>query len=216
MDVSRFDVEPGEVVIELLCHPFCHGCNQNPLVPGRAFPDLLHEIIHLVAAGPHFHRRIKEPCGPYHLVNEYPFALFHLIFGRCCAHVYRLTGQRLELLQPQRPVVQCSRQAEAIFHQGLLSRVITSVHRPYLGNGDMTFVDHRYEIPWKTIKKAEGSCSGSPAVKISGIILYAAAIAQFPDHLKVILHPLFNPFGLLRPTGVPEVPGLQYHVILNL
>ena len=167
MDVSRFDVEPGEVVIELLRHPFCHGSNQNSLIPGRAFSDLLHEIVHLVAAGPHFHRRIKEPCRPDHLVNEYPFALFHLVFSRCGAHVYRLTSKRFELLQPQRPVVQCRREAEAIFHQGLLARVVTSVHRPYLGNGNMTFVYDRDEILGETIKEAERSCSGRPAVKIS-------------------------------------------------
>jgi hypothetical protein len=55
-------------------------------------------------------------------------------------------GQRLELLEAQRPVVQGRGQAEAVLHQGFLARAVALVHAAELGNGDMALVDHQQGI----------------------------------------------------------------------
>lgn len=80
------------------------------------------------------------------------FCSFHLVFSRCGAHVYRLTSQSSNSSSLVRPVIQCSREAAQEFHQGSLARVVTSVHRLYLGNCNMTFVNDRDEILRETIK----------------------------------------------------------------
>ena len=216
MDVTAADVQPGEVSVQLFRHAFGEGGHQYPLVAGRAAAYLFDEVIYLVEGGTYFDHGVGKAGGPDHLLHDDPFRALQLIFGRRGAHKDHLACQLFELLKFEGSVVDGRRQAEPIFHQHLLAGVVAAVHGPYLGQRDMALVDDRQEIVREIVQQTERTCPRRTAVKVTGVVLYAAAVSQLTDHLYVIAHPLFQAVCLLMLADLFEKGYLRLHVLRDL
>lgn len=65
---------------------------------------------------------------------------------RRCAHEERLRDHRLELLEPEGPVVESGGEAEPVLDENLLAGAVAVEHGPNLGDGDVGFVDDEEPI----------------------------------------------------------------------
>src|SRR4030042_331561 len=101
-----------------------------------------------------------------------------------------LAGQGLEFIITQRPVIQAGRQSETEINQCSLAGFIARIHPPQLREGNMAFIDYRYKIFRKIIKKAVRPGTRGQLAEMPGIILYAVAIAAFPEHFYIKKCPL--------------------------
>ena len=79
----------------------------------------------------------------------------------------------------------------------------------------MALVNHGEEILGEKIQQAVGAGAGGAAVKVPGVVLYAAAVAQFAYHLNVIFHTLLQALGLKRLAYLLEVLHALHKVILD-
>src|SRR5512145_134464 len=80
----------------------------------------------------------------------------------------------------------------------------------------MTFIYYSKKVFWEIIQQAERACFRWSSIKVSRVVLNAAAISKLFDHLKVVLYPLFYAFCLFMPAMITEEFCLEHHVILNL
>ncbi len=215
MDVAAAHAHIREILLKLLRHPLGERRHEHPLVCLGADPYLLKQVIHLVLRRAHLNRRVKQPGRAHNLFYHKAFRLFEFILGRSRAHKDLLSGQRLELLELQRPVVGGCREAESVVNQHLLPRMVASVHRANLRNRHMALVDESDEILREIVHQAERAHTLLAAVEIARIILDAGAIAHLFNHLKVIFHPLFQPLGLHPLAVFQQLVVSLLQVVLN-
>ena len=110
-------------------------------------------------------------------------------------------GHLHELLEIQRPVIERARQAEAIFDQHGLARLIAFVHAADLRDGGVRFIDHEQEILREKIEQRERLRAGRAAGKMARVILDPVAEPHLLQHLEIVfgahLQPLrFEQFAL--------------------
>ena len=153
--------------------------------------DLIHQVIHLILGRPYFYLRIQQSCRTNQLVDHNTFASLQLILVRRGRHIDRLTCLLFELIELQRPVISCSRQAETVRHQIILPCLIASVHTAYLWHSDVTLVNDEQHIFREIIEQTIGWCARFASVEIPTVVLYARTITQLIQHLEIVLHPLF-------------------------
>ena len=79
----------------------------------------------------------------------------------------------------------------------------------------MALVDEEQEIFGEEIEQAVGAFAWLAAVKIARVVLDAATMAQFLDHLHVILHALLYALCFDRIAKVVKIVDLCREVILN-
>ena len=79
----------------------------------------------------------------------------------------------------------------------------------------MALIDECYEVLGEIVYEAEGPLSCAPPVEVSGIILDAGAVAQFLDHLHIVLDPLLEAVGLVLLSDGTEILALLHHVVLD-
>ena len=79
----------------------------------------------------------------------------------------------------------------------------------------MAFVNESDEVILEIVNETEWSLSGLPSVKISGIVLDSGAVAHLLHHFEIVLHPLFQSFGLQIFSDALEIFHLLHEVILN-
>ena len=204
-----------QIVVEFLGHAFGEGGHQGALVTLGADGNLLKQVVNLVLAGPNLYLGIKQAGGADNLVHHDALALTEFVIGRSGTHINGLSGKFLELLKLEGTVVKCGRQAESVLHQGFLAGAVAAVHGVQLGYTHVAFVNHRQEILGEEIQQAVGTGAGRTAVKVSGVVLNAAAVSQFPDHLYVIFHTLLQALGLKRFTYLLKVGHTFHKVILD-
>ncbi len=94
--------------------------------------------------------------------------------------------------------------------------MVTTVHRSYLGEGGMAFINNGQKTLREIIQEAEGPDTGQAAIEITGIVLNTRAMTQLPDHFQVIADTFLYPPCLRIFSHFPEKPGLFEHVLLNL
>ena len=80
----------------------------------------------------------------------------------------------------------------------------------------MTLIDDHQEILREEVQEAVGTRTRSTSVEITRIILNAAAMPQFPDHLHVVGHTLLDSLRFDRTSSLLKVSHLLGEVLLNL
>ena len=215
MDVPDPNTDPVEIVCQLLGHPLGEGCDKDPLVILRPLADLFHQVVHLVFRRSNLNRRIQKPGRTYNLLYHKTFRAIQLIIGRSGADIYLLPGDLVELVELQRAVVRRGREPEAIFNQNRLAGVVTSVHGPYLGDGDVALVDESDKVVREVVDQAERPLSWLAAVQIPGVVLDPGAVSHLLDHLKIVLNPLLQAFGFQSLANVVEVVDLSLEIVLD-
>ena len=68
----------------------------------------------------------------------------------------------------------------------------------------MTLVDDCQEILGEVVEKTERAHAWFAAVEIAGIVLDAGAVAEFLNHLKVIVDTFGEPLSLEKPSVISE------------
>ena len=137
-----------------------------------------------VATGPDFDRGIEQPGRPHDLLHHLAGLGEFPLRGRR-RDVDGLRLHALELVEPQRPVVERRRQAEAVLDQRLLARAVAAVHRLELRQGDVALVDHQQGIPRQVVEQAGRRLAGLAARQVARVVLDARAVAELRDHLEV-------------------------------
>ena len=122
----------------------------------------------------------------------------------------------LELVETEWAVVEGCRQAEPIFHEILLAGAVAAVHRVKLRHGDVALVDDEQIVVGEEVEQAVGPLSRFATVEIARIVLDARAIAQFLDHLHVVLHTFLDALRLDVVAESLKKVDLRHQVVLNL
>ena len=154
---------------------------------------------------PHFDLGVYQPSRPHHLFHHRATGTLQLERAGRGGNEHGLAAQPLELVEAQRPVVQRTGQTEAVLDQGFLARTVTLVHRPQLRDGDVAFVDEDERVRRQVIEQGRRRLARLAARQVAGIVLDAAAIAQFQDHLDVEAGALFQPLRFQQLVG-----GVQF------
>ena len=80
----------------------------------------------------------------------------------------------------------------------------------------MTLINHHEIIVRKIIKQTERTRSLLSAIKKTAIVLDAVAITQFPHHLHIKCHSLFNALGFQIPSFLFKETFMFYQFIFNI
>ena len=136
--------------------------------------------------------------------------------ARSCADEEPLTYQVVEFLEFQGTVVGCCGEAEAVFYQGLLTRTVAAVHRPYLGQCHVALVYEGEKVVGEVVYQAEWPHSGLAAVEIAGIVLDSGTVSDLLDHLQVVLHAPFQALGFQMLAYFFKIVALLHHIVLDL
>ena len=156
-----------QVVGELLGHAFGEGGDKHTLLAFHAQLYLFHEVIYLVGKRAYLDYRVKESCRTYYLFHYNALALVELIVGWGGGDVYCLRCELFELLELERAVVECGRQAESELNKVLLAGAVATVHGMYLRYANVALVNDEKKILGEKIKQTIWSCSGLPAVEVA-------------------------------------------------
>ena len=208
MDIPASDSHLREIFLQLFSHPLGKGRDKHPFIKFRPLADLLQQVVHLVLYRTHLDRRIQESCRTYYLLDNETFGLFKFIFCRGRTDEHLLTCDFLEFVELQRAVVCSRRETESIFYKDRLSRMVSSVHRSDLRQGDMALVDECDEVLWEIIYQAERAHAFASAVEISRIVLDSRTISHLLDEFEIIFHALLQSFGFQMLAYAPEVFAL--------
>ena len=156
-----------QVFCQLLGHALGEGGDEHALLAFHAQLDLFHKVIHLVCERAYLNYRVKESCRAYYLFHYDALALVELIVGRGGGHINRLRCELLELLELERAVVECGRQAESELNKVFLTGAVTTVHRVNLRYAHVALVNDEEEILGEKVQQTVWSCSGLPTVEVA-------------------------------------------------
>ena len=211
MHIFYLNAMVGEIIRQVLGHLLRQRCDQHALAPATAGVDLAQQVLDLP-----FHRldddtRVQQARGADDL--------FHDLCGLCAFKIagrgrneHRLVQLRLKLLEFERAVVKCRRQAEAEVHKAFFAGVIAAVHGAQLGQHHMALVHKQQEILGEIIQQCCRRGTGRTARQNSGVVLDALAGAHFGKHLNVVIGALGNALGLQQ---LP-LPGESLHLPVQL
>ncbi len=198
VDIPHPHTHPFQILVQFLGHTLGKRSHQSPFIPLGPLADFLQQVIHLILCRTDLDGRIQQSGGPYYLFHYKAARFFKFILGGSGTHVNLLSGNGLELLEAQGPVVGRGGKSEPVLDEHRLAGMVATVHRPYLRQGNVTFVDESDEILREIVNQAERALTGFPPVEVAGIILDSGAVAHLLNHLQVILYPLFQAFCLQR------------------
>ena len=216
MDITASHAHLREIFLEFLGHPLGQSGHEDSLVELLSFADLFEEIVDLVLDRTHFDRRVEQTCRTHNLLYHKTFRFFELIVGRRRADEHLLACNGLEFIEFQRSVVCCRREAEAVFDEHLLARMVAAVHGPDLRDGHVALVDEGDEIIREIVDQTERAHALCTAVEISRIVLDARAVAHLLYELEIIFYPLLQTLGFEILSDFLEILALCHHVVLDL
>ena len=101
-------------------------------------------------------------------------------------YINGLTYSRTEFVKSQRAIIVSRAKSETITDKIVFPRSVTVVHRAYLRNGHMAFIDKHDEVFREIIQKRKRRFALCATVEISAVIFYTAAITYFAHHLDVV------------------------------
>ena len=105
---------------------------------------------------------VDEPGGADELLDHLSRVPV-LVGSRRRGHEDGLGGEPLELVEPQRPVVERGREPEPVLDQGLLARAVAAVHAPELRHGHVAFVDEEQRIGREVVEQGRRRLAGAAA-----------------------------------------------------
>ena len=195
MDVGRVDAVLEQEGGEFFGHALGEGGDQRALVALQAEADFLHQVVNGIVRVAHLYLGVQQPRGADHLFDHDTFALVEFVVGWRSTDINGLGRHLAKLIKGQRAVVQGSGQAEAVVHKSRLARAVAAVHRANLGNAHVALVDDHQEILGEEVQQTVGTRAWLAAIKIARVVLNAAAMAQFANHLNVVGDALVEAFG---------------------
>ncbi len=183
---------------EILGHPLREGRDQNPLPGGGIFPDLPEKIVHLRPRGANLDLGVDEPRGADDLLHHRSAAHPQFVLRRSRRYEDHLPHAVVELLEPERPVVECGGEPEPEIHQRLFPGPVAVVHPVQLGNGHVGLVEEGDEPLREVVEERIRRLPGSTPVEMAGVVLDAGTESHLGDHLEVVGGPLLQPLRLER------------------
>ena len=192
--IANLDACFLQVHRQILRHFLGQGGNKHPFLLGRSRIDLADEIVDLAVDRLDFHNWIQQARGTDHLFHDLAGA-GTLIFRRSGGNIDHLIDLAVKLPEIQRPVVIGRGQPEAVVHQGILAAAVACVHGPGLGQGHMALVHDEEKILREIVQQSGRGCARGTALDHPGIILDAAAEADFRQHFNIVGSPLGNALG---------------------
>ena len=211
MHIPDFDVVLRKIFGKAFSHLFGKSGDQDPSFLFYVFVYLRHEIVYLSRDRSYLYLGIEKSGRSYKLFDDLPrLAQFVRRGGR--GYAYHLPYSFVEFLKSQRSVVIRGRQSESVFDKVYLSRAVAVVHCTYLRQSHVAFVNEKHEILGKKVEKRIRRLPGLSAVKITGIVLYAAAIAHLSYHLDVIAHPFLKSLSFEKLISSLEIVYAFYHI----
>ena len=174
----------GEILGQVLGHPLGQHGDEDPLSHGGAAVDLSEHIVDLGDGGTHLHPGVHEPRGPHELLHH-PSGSLRLVGARGRRHEHCLGRDGLELVEPERPVVERRGKSEAVAHQGLLARTVPPVHRAELGHGDVALVDDEERLRRQVVEQGGRRLPGRPPRKVARIVLDPLAMPDLLEHFQI-------------------------------
>ena len=160
MQVTNAHVVFAQILGEFFCHALGKRRHQNALARRSPFVDFGKHIVDLRECRTHFHFRIHKPRGAHHLFDNLR-ALFQFVRGRRSRHENRTAHLALELIEPQRSVVQSRGQAETVLHKRFLAGTVAAVHAPELPHHHVTFVKKHDAVGRQIVNETRRRFSGS-------------------------------------------------------
>ena len=203
--VAGLDAGGGEVLGKVLRHLLCQGRDQAALAPVDLRVNLPDQVVDLAFDGPDEDLGIQQAGRPDNLFGQLSRA-FTLILSRGRRDIDALVNPLLKLVEHQRPVVVSGGQAEAVLHQRVLPRPVAPVHRPHLGKRHMALVHEQEEVLREIVQQGHRRRAGRAVGDHTGIVLDAAAVAQFLHHLDVIVRTLADSLGFDELVVLFKIP----------
>ena len=192
MDIVGFDVVVEEIFRQFFGHSLGKRRYEHAFMAVDTREDFVHEVVDLIFRRSDIDFWVEQACGTDNLLDDDALGFSDFEVGRRRTDIDNLMNELVELFEAQRSVVECCRQTEAVFYEVLLPCPVAAVHGTNLWHAHMAFVDDGEKVFREEIKQAVRPVTRLPTVEIARIILYAAAMAQFLDHLHVVFHPLLD------------------------
>ena len=215
MDVAHPDTGTFQIVGQILRHFLGQRGDEHPFAPRNAHLNLAQQIVYLSLDGTHRNQRVKQSGRTYDLFYG-ALGMLCLVVARRGADKHSLPHALLEFLKVQRSVVVGGWQAEAVLHQIPLACGVAAAHTAHLRNGNVRFVDKEQVVIREIVQQSIGGGTRLAAGQYAGIILYAGAETDLPQHLQIVPHPFLNTLCLDELVLRFEKGNTLPHFLLNL
>ena len=194
VQVSHPDLVLGQVLGEVLGHSLRQRRHQHPIAGGGATMDLREQIVDLCRRAAYLHLRVDQSGWTHDLLHDLAGVRL-LVRPRRRRHEDGLRGHSLELVEPERPVVERRRQPESVLDQGFLARAVAAVHCAELGHGHVALVDEQQRVGRKIVEQGRRRLSRTASRQEARVVLDPLAVADLGHHLDVEPGPLLQPLG---------------------
>ena len=162
----------------------------------RPLADFFQKVVHLAGDRPHLDLGIHQAGGPDDLLHHLAAAFFKLVVGGSGGDKDQAVDLLLELVELHGTVVQGAGQAEAVFDQAALARVIALVHGADLRDSDVGLIDDQKVILREVVEEAVRTLSGFASAEMARVVFDAAAVAHLEHHFEVIVGAHLQALGL--------------------
>ena len=192
VQVHRLHAHLLQIVVEILRHLLRQRRDKRSLVALHALADLVQQVVNLTVRWTDVDLGVKDACRADHLLDHLgrDIELVGTWRGRNEDHLVDVV---LELVKPQRAVVEGARKPEPVLHQRPLPREIALVHRAYLGNRDMGLVDEQEPVVREIVEQRPRRGPGVTSGQVARVVLDPRAVPDLAERLQVVPGPLFEP-----------------------
>ena len=185
MEIPHLHAFFGQKVSQIFRHFLGERRHQHAFALLYSFRNFRQKIVHLCRCRPDFNRRINQACRTHDLLDHLPLTAFEFVFRRRCRHENRLTHFGLELIKPQRPVVERRGQSEPVANQRFLSRTVTAVHAAELSHHHVAFIKEHQRISGQIVNEAGRRGPGSKPSQVAGIVFDSFAEPHLIEHFQI-------------------------------
>ncbi len=216
VDICALDTEASHILTKLLGHAFGKGSYESALTKLDAFVHLFHEVVHLIEALADFNYRVEEARRAHNLLYHHASGLLELVVRGSSRDVDNLVCHLLKLLELQRAIVARGAESETEIDKALLALAVAAIHGVDLWDGHVTLVYNEQKVLWEIVEQAIRAFVLFAAIKITGVVLDAGAVAELLDHLDVVCHTLFETVSLHLLVVATEFGSLANKVVLDM
>ena len=118
-------------------------------------------------------------------------AVLNFKFCRCRAHVDDLVRHLHELVEIERTIIECARQAKPVIYKYGLAGTVAFIHPANLRDRGVRLIDDNQKIFREKVDDGVRLGAGSAPRQMSGVIFDAVAEPHFLQHFQVVFgaHP---------------------------
>ena len=118
---------------------------RHPMTLIGAQFDFGQHVVNLRSRRTHLDRWVDQPGRPHELFDHLR-RMLELVSGRSRRNENRAPHLAFELVESQRPIVECRRQPEAELNQRFLPRTVAAIHATELRNRHVRLIDEHQRI----------------------------------------------------------------------